>query len=234
MKFVFGFLTLLMVNQAVAESYPPQPVFRSGHPLLERNVQAIVYQASQTIANRMGSAYPIPPYVIQNAKCIASLRVVKAGFVWGGEGSTGLVSCRTPEGWSAPSIFNVGGVTWGLQIGVEFVDSIMVFMTDYMRQILSGPSVEFSGSLSLAAGPYGTGAGAGFTPSAQVLAYDAVAGGLYAGATFNGLVLTHAPIRNRIAYGVSVTPASILAAPGSRHTPPVLQPFYRTLTYYIP
>src|SRR4051812_28352378 len=83
-------------------------------PCFGRPVSERVKSASQIIVNRQTSALTIPRWVIDQTKCVASLKVVKAGLIWGGQGSTGLVSCRTKHGrWSAPSFFSVDGVSFG-------------------------------------------------------------------------------------------------------------------------
>src|SRR5215470_1537202 len=70
----------------------------------------------------------IPEEVMERAKCVAVVpHMVKGGFVFGAEGGKGAATCRTEHGWSAPAFFAVTGGSWGLQIGVEGVDLIMVF-----------------------------------------------------------------------------------------------------------
>ena len=70
----------------------------------------------------------IPEEVLEHAKCVAVVpRMIKAGLVFGGENGRGLATCRTANGWSAPAFFAITGGNWGLQIGVEGVDLIMVF-----------------------------------------------------------------------------------------------------------
>ncbi len=186
--------------------------------------------SSEVLSDRMASMQPIPSYVIQNARCIASMRVVKAGFIFGGEGSTGLVSCRTAQGWSEPAFLNVGGATFGLQIGVQVMDTVLVFVTDYARQILTRPTFQLGTDVSVAAGPLGEGAGAGWVPTAHVLSYSH-AGGLYAGITVNGTVLAQGPERNAAVYGPYAQPAAILNTPGFQ-APQVVQPFVNTVEQY--
>src|ERR1039457_2624257 len=73
----------------------------------------------------------IPEEVMDHAKCVAVVpRMIKAGFVFGGENGKGLATCRTANGWSAPAFFAITGGSWGLQIGVGGVDLVMVFQGD--------------------------------------------------------------------------------------------------------
>src|ERR1017187_8824124 len=73
----------------------------------------------------------IPEEVLSNAKCILVVPdLIKGGFVFGGKHGRGVATCRTAEGWSAPAFVSVGGGSWGLQIGVEDVDLVMLVMND--------------------------------------------------------------------------------------------------------
>ena len=78
------------------------------------NIERRVGISRQVLVERMMSRNPIPRYLLDQAQCIGVMRNVKAGFIFGGEGSTGLVSCRLNGGWSAPSFINSGGVSFGL------------------------------------------------------------------------------------------------------------------------
>ena len=191
-----------------------------------------VQSASEVIINRMTSPYPIPQNVIQAAKCVAALKIVKAGFIWGGQGSTGIVTCRTAGNqWSQPSFFSVNGVTFGFQIGVQFLESVLVFITDHARHILDHATFTLGTELSVAAGPVGGGTGVGVIPNAEVLSYQRAVG-LFAGATVNGFVLSHDGVLNERAYGMKTVPADMLVT-SSLSAPPVLQPFVETMNRYL-
>jgi lipid-binding SYLF domain-containing protein len=73
----------------------------------------------------------IPEEVLSGAKCILVVPdLIKGGFIFGGKHGRGVASCRTSDGWSAPAFVSVGGGSWGLQIGVEGVDLVMLVMDD--------------------------------------------------------------------------------------------------------
>ncbi|MGA8701243.1 MAG: lipid-binding SYLF domain-containing protein, partial [Candidatus Sulfotelmatobacter sp.] len=79
----------------------------------------------------------IPEEVLQHAKCMAVIpHMVKGGFVFGAEGGKGIATCRTANGWSAPAFITISGGSWGLQIGVEAVDVVMIFQNDKAMQRL--------------------------------------------------------------------------------------------------
>src|SRR6202451_3996529 len=98
----------------------------------------------------------IPEEVLSGAKCILVVPdLIKGGFIFGGKHGRGIASCRTAEGWSAPAFVSVGGGSWGLQIGVEGVDLVMLVMNDQGFQHLLSSKFELTGEGSVAAGPGG-------------------------------------------------------------------------------
>src|SRR5437868_5464758 len=104
----------------------------------------------------------IPEEVLSNAKCILVVPdLIKGGFIFGGKHGRGVATCRTGEGWSAPAFVSVGGGSWGLQIGVEGVDLVMLVMNDQGFQHLLSSKFELTGEGSVAAGPVGRHASAG-------------------------------------------------------------------------
>ena len=81
----------------------------------------------------------IPEEVLDHAKCVAVVpHMVKGGFVFGAENGRGVATCRTAQGWSAPAFLAITGGSWGLQIGVEGVDLVMIIQNDKgMERLLS-------------------------------------------------------------------------------------------------
>src|ERR1700740_2546958 len=81
----------------------------------------------------------IPEEVLEHAKCIAVVpHMLKGGFVFGAENGRGVATCRSADGCSAPIFFAITGGSWGLQIGVEGVDLVMIIQNERgMRQLLS-------------------------------------------------------------------------------------------------
>lgn len=133
----------------------------------------------------------IPEEVLSAAKCIVVIpHLVKGGFVFGAEHGRGIASCRTPEGWSAPAFVSLGGGSWGLQIGVEGVDLVMVVMNDHGLQHLLSSKFQLSGDASASAGPVGRHASAGtdWTMNTEILTYSR-SRGVFAGVTLNGAVV---------------------------------------------
>src|SRR5579863_6943272 len=133
----------------------------------------------------------IPEEVLSNAKCILVVPdLIKGGFIFGGKHGRGVASCRTAEGWSAPAFISVGGGSWGLQIGVEGVDLVMLVMNDRGLQHLLSSKFELSGEGSVAAGPVGRHASAGtdWKMNTEMLTYSR-SKGVFAGLTLEGAVI---------------------------------------------
>ena len=103
----------------------------------------------------------IPRELLEKAEAIGIFpSVVKAGFIVGGRGGDGVVARRTTNGWSAPVFYNIGGASFGAQIGVEKTDYIMLFMNEGALRELLNDKLAFEGNLSFAAGPIGRTVGA--------------------------------------------------------------------------
>lgn len=104
----------------------------------------------------------IPEEVLEHAKCVAVIpHMVKGGFVFGAKGGKGVATCRTAHGWSAPAFITISGGSWGLQIGVEAVDVVMIIQNDKGMQRLLSSNFQVGGDASAAAGPVGRHAEAG-------------------------------------------------------------------------
>jgi len=130
----------------------------------------------------------IPSEVLDKSKCIAVVpHLLKGGFVFGAENGRGVATCRTANGWSAPAFFTITGGSWGLQIGVEGIDLVMVFQGDKAMGHLIDSKFEVGGDASAAAGPVGRHASADtdWKMNTEILTYSR-AKGIFAGLTLNG------------------------------------------------
>lgn len=161
----------------------------------------------------------IPEEVLSNAKCIVVVpNLIKGGFIIGGKHGRGVATCRTSDGWSAPAFVSVGGGSWGLQIGVEGVDLVMLVMNDQGFQHLLSSRFQLSGEGSVAAGPVGRHASAGtdWKMNTEVLSYSR-SKGAFAGLTLEGAVVQEDNDSTRAMYGRHVGFRNILS--GKTATP---------------
>jgi SH3 domain-containing YSC84-like protein 1 len=154
----------------------------------------------------------IPEEVMEHAKCIAVVpHMLKGGFVFGGQNGRGVATCRTSRGWSAPAFFAITGGSWGLQIGLEGVDLVMIIQNERGMQQLLSSHFQLGGDASAAAGPVGRHASANtdWKLDTEILTYSRARG------AFAGLTLTGASIRRdddsmRAIYGRHATSRSVL------------------------
>jgi len=150
----------------------------------------------------------IPEEVLDGAKCIAVVpHMIKGGFVFGAKHGRGVATCRTANGWSAPSFFAVTGGSWGAQIGVEGVDLVMMIMNEKGMTQLLNSKFQIGGEVSAAAGPVGRHASAGtdWKLNTEILTYSR-AKGAFAGATLEGAAISQDEDAIRAMYGKDLTP----------------------------
>src|SRR5271163_881531 len=172
-------------------------------------------QRSVTVLNAIMSAPDkgIPEEVLSGAKCILVVPdLIKGGFVFGGKHGRGIASCRTANGWSAPAFVSVGGGSWGLQIGVEKVDLVMLIMNDRGMQHLLSSKFELTGEGSVAAGPVGRHASAGtdWKMNTEMLTYSR-SKGVFAGLTLEGAVVEQDNDSTHAIYGKHMMFRNILS-----------------------
>jgi lipid-binding SYLF domain-containing protein len=167
----------------------------------------------------------IPEEVLQHAKCIGVIpHMVKGGFIFGAEGGKGVATCRTANGWSAPAFITISGGSWGLQIGVEGVDVVMIFQNDRAMQRLLSSNFQVGADASAAAGPVGRHATAGtdWKLDTEILTYSR-AKGAFAGLTLTGASLRQDSDSRHAMYGPGVTTKGLLL--GKVPVPAAAEPF---------
>jgi len=155
----------------------------------------------------------IPEEVLDHAKCIAVVpNLLKGGFVFGAENGRGVATCRTAKGWSAPAFFTITGGSWGLQIGVEGIDLVMIIQNDKGMQGLIGSGFELGADASAAAGPVGRHASAdtNWKLDTEILTYSR-AKGVFAGLTLNGASIRRDEDSTKAIYGHDFSTSRILS-----------------------
>jgi len=134
----------------------------------------------------------IPKEMLDKAEAIAVFPdVVKAAFVFGGRGGQGLISRRIRGGWGAPAFFNLGGGSFGAQIGAAKTDLILLIMNDDGINGLLKDKFEIGGEVGVAAGPIGREASASTDAMLQagILSYSRTKGA-FIGAALKGAAIT--------------------------------------------
>jgi lipid-binding SYLF domain-containing protein len=98
----------------------------------------------------------IPDKIMQGAKCIAVVpSMVKIAVGFGGNHGKGVATCRTEHGWSAPAPITITGGSWGLQLGGQAIDLVMVVMNEDGMEHLLSSKFKLGADASAAAGPVG-------------------------------------------------------------------------------
>jgi SH3 domain-containing YSC84-like protein 1 len=171
----------------------------------------------------------IPEEVLDHAQCIAVVpNMIKGGFVFGAENGRGVATCRTAKGWSAPAFFAITGGSWGLQIGIEGVDLVMIIQNEKGMQRLLSSNFQIGADASAAAGPVGRHASANtdWKLDTEILTYSR-AKGAFAGLTLSGASVRRDDDSMRAIYGRHVRTRSALT--GKVAAPAAAAPFLRAV-----
>lgn len=154
----------------------------------------------------------IPEAVLRDAKGIAILTVLKAGFVVSAEGGEGLVVARLGKSrWSGPSAIGTGGAGFGFQVGAAVSEFVIILNTDDAVKAFShGGNVTIGGDITAAIGPVGRNLGADVMPVAAIYTYSR-SQGLFAGVSLQGSVIATRDDANTEYYGREVSPDAILS-----------------------
>ncbi len=176
------------------------------------SMQQQVDQAVQVLEEFKGMPEKgIPEKVLKDAKGLAFLSVLKAGFIFSGQGGWGVVVAKTDDSrWTGPSAIATAGAGFGLQVGAQVTDFIIVLNTPAAVEAFSrGANVSLGADLSVAAGPVGRTMGGYVMPVAAVYTYSRRQG-LFAGVSLEGTVIAARDSENHDYYGAAVTPKEIL------------------------
>ena len=177
--------------------------------------QQLVDQARIAVEKlRADPTLPSFPALLSQAKAVLMVpELVKAGFIFGGEGGLGVLLVRNPETgeWSPPAFYTMAAASVGLQIGVQVSKVMFLIMTDGGLSALMSDKLTLGADASIAAGPMGAGIEAGTTFNADVDIYSfAQTKGLFGGLSFEGAVLVPDDDANEAYYGKAVTARGVV------------------------
>lgn len=174
----------------------------------------------------------IPDKVMEHAKCISVIpSMVKIAVGFGGSHGKGVAVCRTENGWSAPAPITITGGSWGLQLGGQAIDLVMIVTNDEGMQHLLSSKFKLGADASAAAGPVGRDAGADTDVKmrAEVLTYSR-ARGLFAGIDLNGSAISQDKDETRLLYDKFVPFSEILS--GKVQPPAAAEPLLSVVRKY--
>ncbi|MGB7926417.1 MAG: lipid-binding SYLF domain-containing protein [Pyrinomonadaceae bacterium] len=176
----------------------------------------------------------IPKELLDRAEAVAVFPgVVKAAFIIGGHGGQGVISRRIPGGWSAPAFFNLGGASFGAQIGASKTDYVLLIMNEAGVKGLMEDKFEMGGEAGIAAGPVGRVASAttNATLDAGILSYSR-SKGLFAGVALKGAVINHDNDLNEAVYEGKKANEVLDREHSLKEMPVVVRIFPQTLAQY--
>jgi len=174
----------------------------------------------------------IPDKIMSDSQCIAVVpSMIKIAVGFGGNHGKGVATCRTAHGWSAPAPITITGGSWGLQLGGQAVDLVMVVTNDAGMQQLLSSKFKLGADASAAAGPVGrtTDADTDWKMKAEVLTYSR-ARGIFAGIDLAGAAITQDKDETRLLYGKMISFADILD--GKVAPPKGSEPFLTAVKKY--
>lgn len=198
MGLMAGLMLMLPISQAVASSEQQQLVDKA-----KLTVEALKDQSEMQQFRKLLSV----------AKGVVIFpQFLKAGFIVGGAGGTGVLLGRNAEGtWSSPAFYTMGQASIGLQIGAEAKELVLLIMTDKGLDAIIKNQVKLGGDLSAAVGPVGKNIGASSTTNMDVDVFSfAKTAGLFIGASVEGSLLDAKDDWQAAYYGKAVTARNIV------------------------
>jgi lipid-binding SYLF domain-containing protein len=184
---LFGGVSISLLLLSCAVAAPAQKKTR------EQDAERHAREASEVFTQIMNvKDKAIPKELLDKAEAIAVFPdVVKAAFIFGGKGGQGVISKRTPKGWTAPAFFNISGGSFGAQIGATKTDYVLLIMNEAGLKGVLEDKFELGGEVGVAAGPVGREAAAStnLTLDAGILSYSR-SKGAFIGAALKGAVIS--------------------------------------------
>ena len=175
----------------------------------------------------------IPMNILESATCVGVVPgLIKGAFVFGAQYGQGVVTCRTGHGWSAPVFIRMAGGSWGLQIGGQSTDLILIAVNDRGFQDLLKSKFKIGGDASCAAGPVGRAgqASTDWKMSAELLSYSRNKG-LFAGISLDGTSVSQNKEDTELYYGSPQDPQNVLK--GNVGVPAGAVEFVRDVAHYF-
>ena len=179
----------------------------------------------------------VPQDLLDRSVCVGIVpSELKFAFIVGGNYGRGVLTCRRHgDGpWGAPSLFHLGGGSFGLQIGGKATDIVFIVQNPKGARKLLSDNVKLGADASVAGGPVGRSA-EGSTDAAmqaEILSYSR-SRGVFAGLSLAGAVLKQDEDANEHLYGKKLSAQDILIQ-GVVSPPAAAKPLIASLTKYSP
>jgi lipid-binding SYLF domain-containing protein len=198
------------------------------------DLQARIEAAKTVLDQIMGAGdRSVPMDILQQATCVAVVPgMIKGAFVFGAQYGQGVVTCRTGHGWSAPVFIRMAGGSWGLQIGGQSTDLILIAVNERGFQDLLKNKFKIGGDASAAAGPVGRSgtASTDWKMGAELLSYSRTKG-LFAGIDLDGTSVSQNSEDTEMYFGGPHRFEAVLK--GEVAVPPGAVPFVKDVAQYF-
>lgn len=204
-----------LARRSILVLVPAVAAVASGRALAANAQQQMVDDAADTIARFAGeSAHPDFAKQMQGAVGVLIVpKLIKAGFIIGGEGGGGVLLARdsTAAGWSSPAFYSLASASIGLQAGAQSSETVFVIRSRTALERLMADKIKLGADAGLAVVTVGAGVEGSTTTAAgaDILAFSH-SKGLYGGLSFEGSVVNPDEEANRSYYGKPVTARQIL------------------------
>lgn len=177
------------------------------------DTRSVLAHANATVSDlRHDSVFGDARHALRHARAVLIIPgLVKGGFIFGAEGGDGVLLARTRRGWSSPAFYSMGSASFGLQIGLEQAQLVMIINTDRALRALERSKFKFGANAGLTVVTLGAGAGAASSAdlSGDIILWSK-SKGAYGGITINGSVVAPEDDTNADFYGRDVTVPEIL------------------------
>jgi lipid-binding SYLF domain-containing protein len=196
---------------------------------IEKRIRAAADVLDEVMAEKDKA---IPDKVMRDAECVAVVpSMIKVALAFGGNHGKGVATCRTASGWSAPAPLTITGGSWGLQIGGQAIDLVMLVMNKKGMDALLSSKFKIGADASAAAGPVGREgeASTDWKMKSEVLTYSR-ARGVFAGIDLSGARISQDADETRVLFGKMVPFATILH--GEVSPPSGSEPFLAAVRKY--
>jgi lipid-binding SYLF domain-containing protein len=197
-----GTVSVAILLAISAVSVPAQKKSRTADAARHSSMAAKTFTEIMNVRDKA-----IPKELLDKAEAIAVFPgVIKAAFVVGGRGGQGVISKRVRRGWSPPAFFNLGGASFGAQIGAQKNDYVFLIMNEEGLKGLLEDKFEMGGEAGIVAGPVGreVAASTNTTLDAGILSYSR-SKGAFIGAALKGAVISPDNDLNEAVYGEKAT-----------------------------
>jgi lipid-binding SYLF domain-containing protein len=229
------FFTALVVTLALSIPFTSIGAIASAASKVEEKERA--RKAATAFREIMGAPdQAVPLELLDRAQCVAVFpSVKKGGFIVGGQYGKGLISCRRSEGsWGSPAYFTIGGGSFGLQIGGQAVDLVLLVMNKSGVEGLLQDKFEIGAGAGASAGPVGrnTHVSTDVLLKSTIVSYSR-SRGLFAGLELKGAVIMQDNTANRDIYDRDISAREIIID-GKVRTPPEIEGFPNVLRKFSP